>query len=91
MHPIQAAYVIKLETECGATIWRGFFGKNANGDHDECYHVTTIEIEEEELAEWDRADDGKGYHIYSVRCEGCGILMEWPQAWYVVEEESSDS
>lgn len=83
---------IEIETECGATIWRGFFGKNARGDHDECHEVIREALEGTFREARDvygfRTPDGQvpeeddEFHIcYSVRCSACGSLLEWPQLW----------
>lgn len=81
---------MKLETECGATIWCGFFGKDEDGNHDECANTIVVEVEDER-DEWELESSGEGWlGAVVVRCGACGILLEWPQLWYEVDNDEPE-
>jgi hypothetical protein len=75
---------MKIETECGATIWRGFFGVNELGDQDECTGVIIEEVDDEREL-WEPSKDGGWIGPVTVTCPACGYLLEWPQVWYEVD------
>ncbi len=72
---------MKLQTTCEAEIWSGFFGINENGDQPECGAVIEEEVEEDCV----ERDEYGIRPCYSVRCPKCGILLEWPQEWEIIE------
>ena len=81
---------MKLYTECGATIWRGFFGKDEDGNHDECSNEIIVEVEDER-EEWEADSDGEGWlGPVSVYCDKCGILLEWPQLWTEADDDEKE-
>jgi hypothetical protein len=72
----------KLRTECGAELWAGFFGINTNGDQPECTEEIIEEVDEDCI----ERDESGIRPCYAVRCPKCGILLEWPQEWEIVED-----
>ena len=81
---------MKLYTECGAMIWCGFFGKDENGNHDECYNEIVVEVDDER-EHWEQAEDGEGWlGAVVVYCDACGILLEWPQLWTEVDDDEPE-
>lgn len=86
---------MKLYTECGATIWRGFFGKDEDGNHDECSNEIVVETDDER-DEWEPASrfghpDEEGWRgCVSVRCAACGTLLEWPQLWIEMDDDEPE-
>ena len=82
--------MIRITTTCEATIWRGFFGKNERGDHDECPNVIVVEVDDER-DQWEKDhgyDPGEPAWLgpVGVECGACGSLLEWPQRWTEAEE-----
>jgi hypothetical protein len=77
---------VRAEFECGATIWCGFFGKDDDGNHDEC--VETIEVEVDEY-DWENARvDGDGRWVYvNTRCPHCRIHHD-DEVWAFAVEEA---
>jgi hypothetical protein len=71
---------MKLRTECGHEIWVGFFGKNANGDQDECMAEFEVDVDEDEIE-----SDCSGIRpAFTVQCPKCGSDLAWPQIWWEV-------
>lgn len=89
---------MKLQTTCEATIWRGFFGKDEDGNHDECPQEIVVDmgdVHEDEVADWELVepivcDDQVRvwFSPVSVRCGSCDTLLEWPQQWTEAEDDA---
>lgn len=75
---------MKLATECGTTIYKGFFD-----DGDDCGERIEVDIPDDEKDEYLRPiknDPGNFYMSFGVKCPRCGATLEWPQVWTPVEE-----
>lgn len=69
----------QLRTVCGAELWSGFFGVDADGTQPECTCEIFVETDEYE-------EDGDDIHLpFSVECPECGMVLEWPQVWETAE------
>jgi hypothetical protein len=84
---------VKIITECGAPIWKGFFT-----EPDECPENITFELDdvdtfedareaygfEDPMKETTPGPDDEFTICFSVTCPRCGSVREWPQTWRVV-------
>lgn len=85
---------LSIKTECGAAIVRGFFGKDEDGNHDDCAQIVHEELDVGDLEEASEVydfkpieDDPGGYFLcYGVQCPACGSMLEWPQRWELSED-----
>lgn len=89
-----SAPTLRVWTECGATIYLGLFGKDEDGNHDECDQRIVVDVDDtpEERAAWKRGadyqDDAPAWDgIVVVRCAGCRTLLEWPQRWEPCDDQ----
>jgi hypothetical protein len=76
---------MKISTTCEQILWAGFFGNNPNGDQPECGTYIELDVEEDYI---DKEEPGIR-PSYSIRCPKCNALLEWPQEWEEVKEESA--
>ena len=78
-------FTMKAEFECGATIWCGFFGKDEDGNHDECVEQIEVDVNEEDWEEAKRDGEGRWIYVY-VKCPYCRILHD-EEVWAFEVEE----
>jgi hypothetical protein len=75
---------MKLKTECGTTIYEGFFD-----DGYDCGQDIVVELPDDEcedLLEPIEDDPGNYYLTFSVPCPKCHRNLEWPQVWTPITE-----
>jgi hypothetical protein len=71
-----------LRTTCETELWAGFFGIDETGRQPECDQEILEELEEDSL---EIEEDGTMRPCYSVQCPKCKTWLEWPHAWYLVQ------